>query len=120
MAEQSGALKLQLVPGENIGGGGGAWINPEGVDVMVIGADGYTIEGSGVVGATMDIGTAPDAVTASDNLVDGLNVEDDDGVLDDQNPAFVWAAGEFITATPSEDLRGENLVAYVYVRYHRI
>lgn len=103
------------------GGAVAAWAPPEGGPVLLLSAIVYTTTKS-TGAATCDIGTAADAVTSSDNLIDGLDIGTAvvcaDNITDkgtNGKSRQLLAAGQYVTVTGSADTAG--LVGTLYLRY---
>lgn len=104
------------------GGGVLAWANPEGVPVGIVNIEIYTTTKS-TGASTIDVGTAANATTSSDNLIDGL----DTGtavVFADNNTdkgtngktRQLMSATQYVTASQASGAVA-GLVGYAYISY---
>jgi hypothetical protein len=124
MSEQKGAFVINLAATTATTAGAVAAVaNPEGVDLIITRVTLRTTAHS-TGAATLDIGVAADAATASDILLDGIAVGTAAKVADNINDAGtngkarqVWGATQFLTATGSASTAG--MVGKLYVEYIR-
>ena len=106
-------------------GGVFAWENPIDADLIIKRVMIHITEESDNA-STIDVGTAADATTSSDNLLDGLDTGAAEGIfdnIDDQGTngesVQVLEEGEFITATQASgdvsDLEGVAYIEFVVI-----
>lgn len=118
--------RVVLAGGTDTGGGLGAWRNPEAVSILITG---LVIDVTTVATAacTVDAGTtATSAVTSSDNLIDGLDVNaaivTADNITDkgsNGKSRQKLAAGKWVTFSRASGASA-GLAGYGYVHYNRV
>jgi len=106
-----------------------AWQNPESTPIMVTRVLVDITTAGGTATAVLDIGTAADAETGSDNLIDGLDANTtgladnitDGGTngksrqrLDAKDGAIAYITGQIVTEK-AEDLAGNVYIEYILV-----
>jgi len=114
--------EVELVPGV-ANAIAAAWQNPEAVPIVVEKVYVRLTAGGGTVGATMDVGSAPDGLTGAANLITGLDITSptlkptDCGmvcVLDAAGGTTDWVTFQIL------DANAESLAGSAYIRYFTV
>ena len=114
--------EVELVPGV-ANAIAAAWQNTEAVPIIVEKVYVRLTAGGGTAGATMDVGSAPDALTGTANLITGLDITSptlkptDCGmvcVLDAAGGTTDWVTFQIL------DANAESLAGSAYIRYFTV
>lgn len=123
MTAQTGTNKTALVAATGAGGAG-AILNPEGIDLIIKRAM-INVKTVATAACTINVGIAVNGTTASDNLLDGLDVNAAAGVFDNQSSpgtngkaVLLWRAGEYITVSETTGAIA-GLVGDIHLDYVR-
>lgn len=108
------------------GGAIGAWRNPEGVPIIIARLEVYPSVVA-TAACTMDAGTtATSAVTSSDNLIDGLDINATLGIFDNitdkgtnGKSRQTLAPGKWVTFSRASGASA-GFVGKAFIHYHRV